>query len=63
MTKVICNCCGKEIGSAAFHMDEIMPYGSEHDGDLFTLDLCANCMDKLVETVRPLCKIDPLTES
>lgn len=62
MTKVICNCCGKEISSVAFHMDEIMPYGSEHDGDLFTLDLCANCMDKLVETIRPLCKIDPLTE-
>lgn len=62
MTKVICNCCGKEIGSAAFHMDKMMPYGSEHDGDLFTLDLCANCMDKLVETIRPLCKIDPLTE-
>ena len=36
MTKVICNCCGKEISSVAFHMDEIMPYGSEHDGDLFT---------------------------
>lgn len=62
MTKVICNCCGKEISSAAFHMDEIMPYGSEHDGDLFTLDLCADCMDKLVEAIRPLCKIDPLTE-
>lgn len=62
MTKVICNCCGKEINSAAFHLDEILPYGSKYDGDSFTMDLCAECTDKLTDMIRPLCKVDPVSE-
>ena len=62
MTKVICNCCGKEINSATFHLDEVLPYGSKYDGDSFTIDLCTDCSDKLTDMIRSLCKIDPVAE-
>ena len=60
MRKVYCNMCGKEMGfwdiQEDFKIRTEIGYGSKHDGESLELDLCCDCMDKLIEQ----CKISPV---
>jgi hypothetical protein len=54
--KITCNCCGK----VAKHPDctDITPidiefgYGSEHDGETWSFDLCDVCVEELVSKFK-----------
>lgn len=55
MSKMICNCCGKEIpvrnGQAqegVFSADYIWGYFSEKDGERHSFELCEMCYDKWI---------------
>lgn len=62
MTKkiVYCNMCGKKMDfydiQENLSLRGEMGYGSVHDGECYCLDLCCECMDKLIDK----CKISPL---
>lgn len=63
MIKKVCNMCGKEFDfwdeQENFHIHEQnIGYGSKYDGDKLCLDLCCNCMDKIIE----MCTINPVIE-
>lgn len=69
----VCNVCGKTIEdehkgchSKAGDRDSIehfsisgyMPYGSEFDGSYIDLDICCDCMDKLIKQ----CAVSPIRD-
>ena len=63
-TKTYCNKCGKEFdktdmtgGIMSFR--HYIGYGSVHDGSCIVLDLCADCLDNLIDS----CKISPLEDA
>ena len=62
MSKVLvckCNICGKEIPDIErdhFSIKGRIGYGSKHDGDELELDICNDCLDKLIEK----CKLWPI---
>lgn len=56
VTKVICNCCGKEIPLVReglleeyFHAEKSWGYLSNQDGRQDSFDLCQECYEKMVE--------------
>lgn len=57
-----CNVCGKtfdlwdELGD--FGCKTELGYGSKYDGMKLELDICCECMDKLIDN----CKISPLID-
>lgn len=61
----ICNVCGKTFDMwdlkemFGIHQSEI-GYGSSHDGETISIDLCCTCFDELMDYVLPKCKIDPV---
>ena len=66
MTKTICNICGKEFDGwdkqANFGLHYIVGYGSTHDGDTVSCDMCCECFDRLLdEYLIPKCKY-PIAE-
>ena len=58
-TKVICNICGKEMDDVDLRnnirIDKCLGYGSKFDGEDIHLDICCDCLDKIIES----CKVDP----
>lgn len=61
MAKVIyCNKCGKKMDvydtQQNCSIQGQLGYGSEYDGEFLDLDLCCECMDKLINE----CKISPI---
>ena len=61
-TITYCNYCGKEFDKAdmtgGIRIAHFLGYGSIHDGNHLTLDLCSDCLDNLIDS----CKISPLEE-
>ncbi len=61
-TITYCNYCGKEFDKAdmtgGMRIGHLLGYGSIHDGNYLTLDLCSDCLDNLIDS----CKISPLEE-
>lgn len=55
-----CNMCGKTMDTYDRNLDmsfgRSIGYGSKYDGEIFDIDLCCDCFDKLVD----FCKIPPL---
>lgn len=55
-----CNKCGKKLDmwdvQEDFSMERHLGYGSRYDGDHLDLDLCCECMDKIIEE----CAIPPV---
>ncbi|MFV0314753.1 MAG: hypothetical protein ACK5I7_06570 [Anaerotignum sp.] len=56
VSKVICNCCGKEIPLVGdgmweeyFHAEKYWGYFSKQDGRKDSFDLCQDCYEKMVE--------------
>lgn len=61
--EIICNKCGKKFDmwdtQEDFSIYRHCGYGSEHDGSDLELDLCCECMDKLIAE----CKISPIKDT
>lgn len=59
----VCNRCGKVMNrfdlQQEFYYHRELGYGSEHDGDMIELDLCCECIDRIVDT----CLISPIVKS
>lgn len=61
MAKTIqCNICGKtfDIWDAQenFSIDRMLGYGTKYDGDELHLDICCDCMEKIIDG----CMIPPI---
>ncbi|WP_317855910.1 hypothetical protein [Chakrabartyella piscis] len=57
VSKVVCNCCGKEIvtNDAKFdclHLEKTWGYFSNKDGRQDNLDICEDCYDQWVATFK-----------
>lgn len=37
-------------------------YGSKHDGDLFDMTICNDCVDTIAETMANLCEVSPIVQ-
>lgn len=57
---IICNKCGKTLNEydeePCLSLYNVVGYGSIYDGERIELDLCSECMDKLIES----CAISPI---
>ena len=62
MKKTVCNMCGKTFDGwdeqENFSIYRTIGYGSRHDGEILSLDLCCDCMDKLID----MCSISPVED-
>lgn len=60
MKKIICNKCGKEFDcwdeQEGFSIHSYCGYGTKYDGDKLDLDLCCDCMEKLIDE----CVVSPI---
>lgn len=65
--KTLCNLCGKEFDKLdeleGFGVHTRFGYGSKFDGDNVELDLCCECLDKLMDKLIRECKINPIVEN
>lgn len=59
LTKVICNCCGKEIPQIReeiweeyFHAEKSWGYLSQQDGRQDSFDLCQDCYEKMIKSFQ-----------
>lgn len=64
MYKTICNMCGKEFDRCDeenFSFHSMISCGSKYDMFEFDLDLCCDCMDRMLDAyLIPECKYYPL---
>ena len=62
-----CTMCSKEFDfwdeQENFCFNHTIGYGSAHDGETISLNLCCNCFDKVINLISPICDTDPLKES
>lgn len=60
VSKKTCNMCGKEFDmwdeQEDFSIYREIGYGSKYDMESLELDLCCECMDKIIDS----CKISPV---
>lgn len=58
-----CNICGREFdvfdSQENFSINKCLGYGTKHDGDYLNLNICCECMDKIIDN----CKISPTNET
>ena len=64
---VKCNMCGKEIDEMdlkcnEFSLNHRFGYGSVHDCDTLSINLCSSCQDILTTYLIKTCKINPIQE-
>ncbi len=59
VTKVVCNCCGKEIPLVSegvweeyFHGEKSWGYFSKQDGQNDSFDLCQDCYQKITGSFK-----------
>lgn len=61
--EIICNKCGKKFdiwdAQERFAIYRRLGYGTKYDGNNLELDLCCDCMEKLVDE----CIISPIVEN
>lgn len=54
--RITCNCCGKEMDEigkcGVVTISETLGYGSKYDGAHVEVDFCADCFDKLIDSMR-----------
>lgn len=57
-TQYYCNICGKPIKSDddAVEIYDLIGYGSKYDGEWIEMDICYDCLDKIIDA----CKISPV---
>ena len=63
MTEKTCNMCGKVFdmwdAQENFSIHRRLGYGTKYDGDTLELDLCCDCIEKIIEE----CKVSPIIEA
>lgn len=61
MKVTFCNICGEDFDLEDYYnnlgVHTILGYGSKHDGRNLEMDICCQCMDKLIQK----CRISPLS--
>ena len=63
VNKTTCTMCGTEINRLLewyYSYKGFFGYGSKYDEERIELTLCCDCIDRVVDLIRPLCKTDPL---
>lgn len=59
---MICNVCGKTLDiwdlQEDFTIRRHLGYGTKHDGDRLHIQLCCECMEKLIDQ----CRVSPIHE-
>ena len=64
MSITICNMCKKEFDKVDYNQDfsfhHKVGYGSIYDGDEINLDLCCDCIDKVIKYIIDECEINPI---
>jgi hypothetical protein len=61
--QIICNYCGKPIVKISpVSYSEIMPYGSDYDGNRIEFDLHPKCADEFFKVMNSYCKIGIFAE-
>jgi hypothetical protein len=65
-TKLACTMCGNELDDwdldADFHFNRYIGFGSKYDLSIFEAHLCCKCYDKILDTILPMFKNNPLSE-
>ena len=65
-TEFICTMCSKMLDEIDeeqdFHFKQWIGYGSKSDMNIFEARLCCDCFDKILDTVLPMFKSNPLNE-
>lgn len=55
-----CNMCGRELDiwdeQEGFSIHKKLGYGTKYDGEILELNLCCECMNRIIEE----CKIPPI---
>ena len=63
-SRTVCNMCGKTFDiwdtQEDFSLHREVGYGSKYDGSVINLDLCCECMDKLIDNISKKCAISPI---
>lgn len=58
-----CNMCGKTFdmwdAQENFSIHRKLGYGTKYDGDTLELDLCCDCIEKIIKE----CKVSPIIEA
>ena len=62
LDKLICSRCGKE-DEGVMHSDitsfnVFVRYGSRYDGDIYSADLCDNCLEEVILPIATLTKTE-----
>ena len=64
--KLTCTMCGNELDDwdldADFHFNRYIGFGSKYDLSIFEAHLCCKCFDKILDTILPMFKNNPLSE-
>ena len=62
-----CTMCGKkfdiwDISLGDNQYDIFVNYPSKHDLKRLKFNFCVNCFDKVLDTIIPMCKLNPVAE-
>ena len=64
--KVICTMCGNELDDcdldSDFNFHRYIGFGSKYDLSIFEARLCCRCFDKILDTIVPMFKHNPISE-
>lgn len=59
-SKIFCNICGKEFDmwdtQEDYSIHKRCGYGTEYDGETLELDICCECMERLIDS----CRLSPI---
>lgn len=61
----ICNKCKRvfpDLEGYGLRTQFRFGYGSKHDGDLFDMTICNDCVDAIAETMANLCEVSPIVQ-
>ena len=64
--ELVCTMCGNKLDDcdldANFHFQCYIGFGSTYDLSIFEARLCCKCYDKILDTIVPMFKYNPLSE-
>ena len=64
--KLTCTMCGCELDewdiNEDLHFEHFIGYGSSYDTNIFEARLCCKCFDRILDTILPMFRTNPLSE-
>ena len=64
LSECYCNMCGKQLDEwdiqEDYSADYRVGYGSKYDKCRIQIQLCCECFDKVMDWLRPQCRIEPI---